>query len=115
MARCFTFGLQAAQSRLVGAASLFDRMVTLPWEDATRKLLLPDPVVDRASEDRGCGRGGALPPPPGKQLISKELLETLDVNVLDSRRAGLGSSSPPSQRLSSGGGARPQREAHCCR
>ena len=96
-------------------------MVTLPWEDATRKLLLPDPAVDGASEARGCGRGGALPPPPGKQLISKEPLETLDVNVLDldSRRAGLGSSSPTSQRLSSGGGAgggaRPQREAHCRR
>ena len=89
-------------------------MVTLPWEDATRKLLLPEPAVARASEERGCGRGGALAPPPGKQLISKELLETLDVKVLDweSRRAGLGSSGPPSQRLSSGGGARPQRAAH---
>ena len=89
-------------------------MVTLPWEDATRKLLLPEPAVARASEERGCGRGGALAPPPGKQLISKELLETLEVKVLDweSRRAGLGSSGPPSQRLSSGGGARPQRAAH---
>ena len=108
-----TSARQAAQSR-PGTASLFDRMVTLPWEDATRKLLLPEPAVARASEERGCGRGGALAPPPGKQLISKELLETLDAKVLDweSRRAGLGSSAPPSQRLSSGGGARPQRAAH---
>ena len=26
-------------------------MVTLPWEDATRKLLLPEPAVARASEE----------------------------------------------------------------